>query len=131
MKPSLGQKIGEYVKYQREKRQLTITQLAEDAKLTAAYISRLEQGDYDSPSLEACQQLSEALRMPLWAFLTKSGATDIPIDLPDLAFYLHEKYQYPPEAIADIELFVKFIEKKYQADIKRYHIEHNKYWKDR
>lgn len=131
MNESLGQKIGAYIKYQRDKRKLTITELAERSRLTSAYISRLEQGDYESPSLEAIEQLAKALRMPLQAMLNKSGALNEPIELPDLAYYLHEKFQFPPEAIEDIELFIEFVKKKHQKAIKRYQAVGKKFWRDR
>jgi len=132
MGKTLGQKIGQYVKYQRDKRQLSIAAVAAASGLTSAYISRLEQGDYDSPTVDSLQHLAQAFQMPLTALLAKSGVAPVTkIDLPDLAYYLHEKYFLPPEAVADVELFVDTIKKKYAHEIDRYKKDSQKYWRKR
>ena len=129
MKLTLGRKLARYVKYQRAKRHLTIAQLAEAADLTPSYISRLEQGDYDSPTLEVIDRLAQALQMPLLVFLAKSQIIEYEKDLPDLPYYLHEKYSFPQQAIGDIELFLSFIKKKYRQEIKLFKRATRKYWR--
>ena len=62
MGKNIGKKIGRYIRYQRNKQGKTIAEIAKGAGLTAAYISRLEQGEYDSPTLEALRGISKSLK---------------------------------------------------------------------
>lgn len=51
-------------------------QLAEKSGLSVSYISRLENGDYQSLSLDVCQQLSKGLGVTLKSLLETLGLLD-------------------------------------------------------
>jgi len=127
-----GQKIGKYVNYQREKRNLSLQDLAEKTGLTPSYLSRLESGAYTSPTYAAIESLAHGFGIPVYTFLNKCEIVDeIRIDLPDLDFYLREKFQLPDEAVEDLQLFLDFILKKYDQDIKVLKKKHRSYWTNR
>ena len=52
---------------------MTGKQLAERSGLSAAYISRLEKGEYPSPSLPSIKALADGLGLSLQAFLQEAG----------------------------------------------------------
>lgn len=56
--------IGQAIKFCRQQRNMTQPQLAEQASLSASYISVLEQGKRD-PSLSALESIAQALQIPL------------------------------------------------------------------
>ncbi|MFZ5438049.1 MAG: helix-turn-helix domain-containing protein [Patescibacteria group bacterium] len=127
-----GEKIGKYVKYQREKRNWSLQDLAEKTSLTPSYLSRLETGTYTSPTYVAIESLAHGFGIPVYTFLNKCEIVDeIRIDLPDLDFYLREKFQLPDEALDDIHLFLDFIFKKYDQDIEALKKKHHSYWTNR
>jgi transcriptional regulator with XRE-family HTH domain len=57
----------------RKEAGLTSKQLAERSGLSPAYISRLEKGDYPSPSLPSIKALADGLGLTLQAFLQEAG----------------------------------------------------------
>lgn len=130
MKQSTGKKIGTYVKYQREKRGLSLRAYAETTSLTPSYLSRLENGEYHSVSFTVIDRLAHGFQMPIPEFLKKCQITEeLHTSLPDIDFYLREKYQLPTSAVEDMVLFFKFIKEKYQNDINHLQKKHRSYWK--
>lgn len=67
MKKSLSQRI----KAIREKAGISPTELATKAKLSPAFISKLEKGDYDTLSLTTSKQLADGFGLTLKSFLEK------------------------------------------------------------
>lgn len=127
-----AQKIGRYVQYQREKRAISLQELADRSGVTAAYLSRLENGEYETVKLNILEQLSSAFDIPLTTFLKKCELIDDEyITLPEFEFYLNEKYQLPETAISDMKLFLKFVQEKYSTDINRQKKIHTDYWQSR
>lgn len=51
-----------------------------------------------------------------------------PNELPEMSYYLREKYQFHTKAIDDVLLFISFVEKKYEKEIKRRRELHRRYW---
>src|SRR3989338_2373305 len=93
---SPGTKIGRYIRYQREKRSWPLREYAEKAGVTPSFLSRLETGNYKSLSLEILKKLADGFTIPLYEFLHKCQIVQADrISLPDLEFYLREKYQLP------------------------------------
>lgn len=70
------QTIGPSVKRLREKSGISLSRLAEQSGLSLAYVSKLEDGQYQSPSLKTCRALSVGLGMTLRDFLEKIGMFD-------------------------------------------------------
>lgn len=122
-------KIASYLVYQRKKRCLTLQNLAEMADLTPSYLSKLEAGEFDSISLDVVIKLARGLEMSLADFLYKCQLIDFGASyFPDLRFYLREKYQFPTQAVADVEMFMEFIQIKYADEIKANLKAHEEYW---
>ena len=69
MKTNLSQKI----KFLREKADISPTELATKAKLSPAFISKLENGEYETLSLKTSKHLSEGLGITLRYFLEEMG----------------------------------------------------------
>lgn len=114
-KSTIGVRLGKYLKKERKERGLTIAEICSKGDLTPAYISRLEQGDYESPTLEMAQKIALALDMSLIDLLSACclGTQKSKQNLPEFPFYLHEKYGLPKEAIQDLELYLEVVKKKY------------------
>ena len=130
MTQSTGKKIGTYVKYQREKRGLSLRAYAETTSLTPSYLSRLENGEYHSVSFAVIDRLAHGFQMPIPEFLKKCQITEeLHTPLPDIEFYLREKYQLPTAAVEDMMIFFRFIKEKYQHDINSLQKKHRTYWK--
>lgn len=121
--------VGDYIKYQRQKRHLSLAQLAKSTDLTAAYLSRLEHGTYQSLTVTTLTKLAGALEMSIVDLLFKAKIIEDKNPLPSLEYYLKEKYQLPSEAIDDIELFLEFLKKKYKTEIENMKDAHKEYWK--
>ena len=70
-------KLHTVIKSIREDKKLTQEKLAESAKLTRGYISRLEAGAYadDSPSIKTLRRIAVGLNEPLELILEKAGIT--------------------------------------------------------
>jgi transcriptional regulator with XRE-family HTH domain len=123
-------KIGRYVKYQREKRGLSLNEFAERVGIAPSFLYRLESGSYKSVKFTVIEKLSQAFEMPVIAFLQKCELAEHSAEsLPDISFYLREKLQLPTEAVEDIKLFITFIEEKYKDKIQTLKKKHADYWK--
>lgn len=117
-----------YVRYQRRKRGYTLQQFSDKTGLTPAYLSRLESDQYNNISLNACKALATGFDMPLLDFFIKCRVINSQTDLPEIGYYLREKYQLPEEAVEDVTLFFQFVLQKYQSQIKANRLAHQKYW---
>ena len=79
------------VKVMREQRRLTKAELAERSGVAASYLSRLESGDYKSPSIETLVSISRGLEMD-------------PRDLLVLAGYVPEDYASTARGLAEEQI---------------------------
>lgn len=68
--------IGPSVRRLREKFGISLSKLAEQSGLSLAYVSKLEDGQYQSPSLKTCRALAVGFGMTLRDFLEKIGMLD-------------------------------------------------------
>ncbi|OIU67714.1 helix-turn-helix domain-containing protein [Rossellomorea aquimaris] len=57
--------VGEVLKYFREERGLTITELSHLAGISKSYISSIERGLQKNPSIKVLQKLADTLNIPL------------------------------------------------------------------
>lgn len=125
---STSQQIAKYIKYQRKKRQLSITQLAKKADVSPSYISKLEQGQYQSTTFDVLQNLAHALEMRTADFLRKCGLISEERSLPTLEYLLKEEYRFSTKAIVEIVGFIDFIKYKYKTKIQKEEKLHQHYW---
>lgn len=130
-KQTVGQKVGSYVKYQREKQNLSINELGKKTSLTPSYLMRLEQGAYKTIGYDAIQKLANGFTMPREDFLYKCGLIRTRYDLPPIEYYLKEVYQFPPEAIENVKLMIELMRFKFKSEITELKKAHKKYWAEK
>jgi|GEM_PF-2840895 len=126
---SVAGKIGTYTQYQRKKRDLTLNEFAKIADITPSFLMRLENGVYQNIKFDVIEKISEAFQMSPEDFLKKCQVISGSVQLPPIEYYLKELYQFPEEAIEDVQLFFSFIEEKYKAEILEMKKAHTKFWK--
>lgn len=66
--------LGERIKLRRLEQELSLRDLAEQADLTASFLSQIER-DQASPSIESLRKISKALDVPLFYFLMEQDET--------------------------------------------------------
>ena len=126
-----GHRIGEYLHYQREKRQYSLSEFATKTDLTPSFIFRLENKEYKTVKFDVIQKIASGLNMSVRSLLWKCGLIEgeEPWQLPSFEYYLKEKFQLPPSAIEDVKLFLAFVHKKYRIEVDAMKKAHRKYWK--
>lgn len=122
------EKIGRYVKYQREKRGLSLAEFAKLLELDASFLHRLEKGYYQSVSFDVAEKIATGLSMSLEDLFSKCGIMPSRCALPTLEYFCKERYQFPDSAIQDLHLFVQFLQEKYKEDIAFMKRKHEAYW---
>jgi len=108
-------KLGGYLKKLRNEMGLSIHDVAKTSRLTAGYISRLENGQFKTITAESLVKFSGAYNIPIDLMLERAGLTEKQDDLPGLSTYLKLKYDAPFPAIQEMEIAWEIIEKKYQG----------------
>jgi len=91
--------LGEYIRRQRLKRNMSLRQLADQLQLHHSYLSRLEAGDYKHPSPEVLQRIALALEIDYQDLFALTGYA-APEGLPSFVPYLRAKYPYMDDATA-------------------------------
>ncbi len=76
--------IAQKIKKLREEAGLTLTELARQAELSLAYISKLENGEYQDLSLTSSKSLAKGLGLSLKSFLDRMGFLDNNHERPSL-----------------------------------------------
>lgn len=66
----MSKRTGTMLKQLRKKKGLTQVELAKKARVTQAYIAKLETGDKTNPSLAILRRLAKALRVSVTELLT-------------------------------------------------------------
>jgi transcriptional regulator with XRE-family HTH domain len=108
-------KLHSVIKMLREDKKLTQEKLAENAKLTRGYISRLEAGSYsdDSPSIKTLRRIASGLGEPLELILTKAGITQEDyIKSATTPTFLRAKYNLNEQQIRTVESFIDHVKKE-------------------
>jgi len=127
---STAAKIGLYVRYQREKKELSLSEFGELIGVTPSFLLRLEQGVYKTIKLDVVEKIAKGFQMSVADFLAKCQIGEqYVLEMPALEFYLKEKYQFPSEAIKDSNLFIEFLRLKYKAEIATQLKQHKEYWR--
>lgn len=100
---SIGRRIGEF----RERKGISLTQLAKQAGVSKGYLSALERGEADNPSVEALKKIAGALGVSLPVLIeeTAVGAGEAP-PLPEGldAFAKRRRADGSPLAPEDLEM---------------------------
>lgn len=112
----LTKKLGDFIKRVRTEKRMSQEDLAKAANLARSYISRLEDGQFTSPSAMALIRLAKGLGVSHDELFQAAGYLEqVEKDsLPGMGTYLRQKYPTLSEqAIKDIELAKEFIEQKY------------------
>lgn len=108
-------KLHNVIKELREDKKMTQEKLAENAKLTRGYISRLEKGTYadDSPSIKTLRKIADGLREPLEFILAKAGITQNDyIASASTPTFLRAKYNLNQQQIHSVESFINHIKEE-------------------
>lgn len=75
-KDSLSEKLGMYLKYLRKQSGLKLEEISEKSCLSISYISRLENGLINAPSLDTIEALAEAYDVSVFELLNLSIEKD-------------------------------------------------------
>lgn len=111
-------KLHNVIKSLREDKGLTQEKLAENAKLTRGYISRLEKGTYadDSPSIKTLKKIADGLKEPLELILAQAGITqDDYIKSASMPTFLRAKYNLNEQQILSVESFIEHVKNQLKA----------------
>lgn len=103
------------IKNIREDKKLTQEKLAENAKLTRGYISRLEKGAYenDSPSIKTLRKIADGLKVPIELLLTQAGITQEDyIKSASVPTFLRAKCNLNEEQIKEVESYIEYVKNK-------------------
>ena len=107
-----NQSLGEYVKARRLSRGLSLGEAAEASGLHFSYWSKLEAGQYESPSPKHLQSIARALNVNFEDLYGLAGY-DSPKRLPSFKPYMRAKYDLPPEGVADMERYFELLRNFY------------------
>lgn len=99
------QSLGPHLRQLREKRKLSLRQLANAIGISHQYIGRLETGDYRQPSPEVLQKLAKALEVPYDNLFTLAGYL-LPQNLPSLGPYLRRKYHATADEVEKVAKYL-------------------------
>ena len=100
MKPEQAARLGQLIRSHREQAGMTIRDLADDAEMNFATVSRIEQGKFQAPGHDKLARIAKALALNTADVLALAGYT-VPADLPGFEPYLRTKYQDMPAAAID------------------------------
>ena len=105
-------KLGRYVREQREARGLSGQALAAAAGVDKAWLHRLEHGEYASPDPKLLVRLARALEVDVSDLYLAAG---LPTgsELPSMKPYLRAKYDLPESAIRQIDEYVDMVNERY------------------
>jgi transcriptional regulator with XRE-family HTH domain len=127
---SIASRIGKYVAYQRSKNHVSLNAFAKKVGITTSFLLRLEKGKYEDVSFSNLERISKGLDMSVEALLYKCGIVKQD-PLPPLAYYLKEKYQFPPDAILFVQLMLKTVKEYYRVQIIEMKRKHKNFYRKR
>jgi transcriptional regulator with XRE-family HTH domain len=108
-----NQTLGEYIRARRLSRELSLAEAAELSGLHFSYWSKLEAGQYSSPSPKHLQAIARALEVDFEDLYGLAGY-EAPERLPAFPGYLRTKYvDLPAEAVADLERYFDLLRNFY------------------
>jgi transcriptional regulator with XRE-family HTH domain len=106
------QSLGEFVRARRLARGMSLSDAAAASGLHHSYWSKLENGQYQTPSPRHLMTIATVLAVSVEDVYGLAGY-DMPKRLPSFKPYLRAKYDLPPEAIADLERYFELLRNYY------------------
>lgn len=91
--------LGERVRKRRKALGLTAKALAKATGVSTSYISQVERGHQQDPSLPALRRLADALSMDLHTLLGAENSAAEPISIPASLRDLADEYRIPTETV--------------------------------
>ena len=100
-------RFGGFITTAREAKGLSKAQVGRAADVSAATITRIEQGKFAAPRPDKLVRIARALDVPL-ADMFAAADYAAPADLPTFSHYMHAKYGdvLPDDVLARIEKYV-------------------------
>jgi len=120
--------IGRYLAYQRQKRNLTLADVAEKTGLSISYLSKLEAGQYNTATFDVIQDLAHGLNMRTADFLRKCELISEKRSVSPIEYSLKELLFLPSKAIREIMDFIDYTAYKYKEEVKTSKKKHQDYW---
>lgn len=117
---SPSQELGDLVAKYRKTQGRSAREVARDAGIDIATMTRLEQGHYSSPSPHTLRGLSKALGIPLLELFRVAGYVT-PYDLVDMAKYANRNGELAYEAVVSQEEYLQRLIDEgfdYERDVK-------------
>jgi transcriptional regulator with XRE-family HTH domain len=112
MPPIRGEQLGHLVRQHRQATGLSLRALARQAGLDYSWLSRLEQGEYATPSPQRLQRLARALSIDIEELYGLAGYT-VSDKLPEFDTYLRAKYDLPDQAVNQLDEYFQLLRDKY------------------
>ena len=100
LKPEQAARLGQLIRSRREQAGMTIRDLADDAEMNFATVSRIEQGKFATPGHDKLARIAQALGLNTADVFALADYT-LPADLPSFQPYLRTKYQDIPDGAVD------------------------------
>jgi transcriptional regulator with XRE-family HTH domain len=107
-----NQSLGDYIRDRRTSRGWSLNDVAGISGLHLSYWSKLEAGQYESPSPKHLQIIARTLGVRFEDLYGLAGY-ESPERLPSFTPYLRAKYELPPEAVADLERYFELLRAYY------------------
>lgn len=98
--------IGDKIKEFRKMKNLTQSQLSEQANVSRSYLGDVENGRYN-PSLDFIESIALALDIPLYLFFKENISNEIDTFDPLISELFSNLKSLPPEKIKAINDFIK------------------------
>ncbi len=99
-----AQRLGAYLRRERERQAMSTRFLAHAVGIDMAQIVRLEQGGVASPKAEVLARIATTLDLPVADVLTMAGYPTT-TELPSFTPYLRARYDLPDTAVDELETF--------------------------
>ncbi|HET8678627.1 MAG TPA: hypothetical protein VFM39_00795 [bacterium] len=106
------QELAHYLKSLRPGGKPSLRELERRGKLTAAFLSKLEMGHYQSLRIETLREVARSYDVPVEKLLALAGVAEEK-RLPDLDTFLRTRYGLTEQGVREVEGFIEFSVKKY------------------
>lgn len=105
-----AQRLGDFIRAERQKRGLSLRQLGTAAKVPFTWISQVENGGIESPDPENLGRIALEMEINLADLFIEAGyPAAAPAALPSVRPYLRTKYGMPDAAAAEVERYINII----------------------
>lgn len=111
-KPKPNVLLGRYIRRHRRALDLSVPDAARTAGVDITFWHKIEKGLYESPSPKVLAPIARVIGAPLADVYGLAGYVTTN-DLPEFAPYLRSKYQLPPKALAELEIYFKHLRSHY------------------